>query len=69
MARGKIELICSDGDPNVGYLSLPEHPGKGIRGAVVKQIRLIELCPEYKGSDIYLDFDADNTLVGIEIVG
>ena len=69
MAKGKIELKISGGDRNVAYISLPNHPGKGAPGVVVKQLRLIDLCADYKGPDVYLDFDKSNHLVGIEIAG
>jgi hypothetical protein len=69
MAKGKIELEISVGDPKVAYISLPEHPGKGVPGVVVKQLRLVDLCADYKGPDIYFDFEKGNHLIGIEIVG
>lgn len=68
MANGKIELKVSGGDAPVGYLSLPDHPGEGVPGVVIKQMRLSELCRDYKGPDIYLDFGKDNRLLGIEIL-
>ena len=43
MAKGKIELKVSDGDRKVAYISLPDHPGKGKPGVVVKQLSLIDL--------------------------
>jgi len=69
MARGKIELKVSDGDKQVAYISLPDHPGEGTPRVVVKQLRLVDLCVDYKGPDIYLDFDKSNHLIGIEVVG
>lgn len=68
MANGKIELKVSPGDRDVAYISLPDHPGKGTPGVVVKTLRLIELCREYKGPDVYLDFDKDHRLIGIEVL-
>jgi hypothetical protein len=68
MANGKIELKISKGDRNVGYISLPDHPGKGTPGAVVKQLRLAKLCVDYKGPDVYLDFDKNSRLIGIEVL-
>jgi hypothetical protein len=68
MAKGKIELKVSDKDRSVAYISLPDHPGIGKPGVVVKQVRLIDLCTGYKGPDVYLDFDKSNHLVGIEIL-
>jgi hypothetical protein len=68
MANGRIELEVSPNDVSVAYISLPDHPGRGTSGAVVKQLRLLDLCGIYKGPDIYLDFDKENRLVGIEVL-
>lgn len=69
MAKGKLEFEISGRDRKVGYLSLPKHPGAGGHAVTVKQVRLLDLCTDYKGPDIYLDFDKDNCLIGIEILG
>jgi hypothetical protein len=68
MANGKLEFNVSSQDANVGYLSLPDHPGSPAVGVVVKQLRLLDLCGKYEGPDIYLDFDKDNRLLGIEVL-
>ncbi len=67
----KIRLRVSPNDPLVAYVYLPNHPGKGTAGCVEKMVRLIELMPDYKdkGPDIIFDFNKDNELIGIEIVG
>jgi uncharacterized protein YuzE len=67
MTTGKIALSISDDDEDVGYLTLPKHPGKGTPGAVRKQTRLLDLV-KYVGPDIFLDFDMDGNLIGIEIL-
>jgi len=69
MAKGKIELKVSDGDGRVAYISLPDHPGKGTPGVAVKQLRLMDICAGYKGPDVYLDFDGNDHLIGIEVLG
>lgn len=66
--NGKIKLKISEDDCEVGYLSLPNHPGRGKSNIVVKQIDLREYI-DFKGPSIYLDFDKDNNIIGIEIVG
>ena len=68
MANGKYEFKLSESE-EVGYLSMPDHPGDKVLGIVTKQLRLIDLCGDYKGPDIYFDFDKDNRLVGIEMMG
>ena len=45
----------------------PDHPGKGTGGIVEKTVRLRDLM-DHKGSDLYLDFDKENRLIGIEIL-
>jgi len=66
MADGKIEFRMSDGDDQVAYISLPDFRS-GEK--VVRQLRFDDIIPNYKGIDVYLDFNARDELVGIEIVG
>jgi hypothetical protein len=68
MAQGKIELKVSAGDGTVAYVSLPGHPGRGTTGVTVKQIRLLDVYSNYKGPDLYFDFDKDDQLIGIEVL-
>ncbi len=66
MAEKKISLAVSADDQDVAHVYLPGHPGPGAPGAV-KQVRLSSLV-EYKGPDLYLDFDGDGQLVGVEVL-
>ncbi len=66
--NGKIELKISEGDPHVGYLSMPAHPGEDRIGIVDRSVRLCDCLPNYKGADIVIDFDKENQLIGIEIL-
>ncbi len=68
MSEKNFNLNISQDDPDVAYLKLPGHPGSGIPGAVAKQIRLGEIISNYKGPDIYLDFNQDEMLIGLEIL-
>ena len=68
MAKQKIILTVSEDDPDVAYLQLPDHPGEETYNAVAKTFRLLEVIPNYKGPDIYLDFGHDEKLIGIEIL-
>ena len=47
----------------VGYLRVPAHAGKTAR-----QARLSDLIGDYTGPDIIIDLDAEDALIGIEIV-
>ena len=66
MAYGKIELTVSE-DDEVGYLSLPAHPGTKT-GVVKNCIELRHLVADYKGPELVLDFDAAGVLIGVEIL-
>lgn len=65
----KITLKLSKGDDKVGYLYLPKHPKQTTFGIVKKSIAISELIKGYKGIPLYFDFDEDDELIGIEIVG
>lgn len=65
----KIILKISEDDDEVGYLYLPEHPKELTVGLIKKQINLSSLIDGYKGPDIFLDFNINDVLVGIEIIG
>ncbi len=53
----------------VAYLKLPAHPKNSIQAGLVKStLRLLEYIPDYKGPDVYLNFDKDDYLIGIEII-
>ncbi|MCG8673139.1 MAG: DUF2283 domain-containing protein [Pseudomonadales bacterium] len=63
----RISLKCGD-DPDVAYLILPKHPGEGSKSVVKEQKDLRTLIENYKGPDVYLDFDQNGILIGIEII-
>jgi hypothetical protein len=63
----EITLKVSSDDPKVAYLYLPNHPKIAKSGLVKKQLRLADLIDDYKGPDIYLDFDTEGSIVGMDI--
>jgi uncharacterized protein YuzE len=67
MSQEPIQLKVSSDDDEMAYLFLPDHPKQVVPGIVKKQTRLSDLVDGYKGPDIYLDFDEDGTIIGIEI--
>jgi len=71
MNLNKINLKLSLDDDLVGYLYLPYHPRPKVpKGKIIeKTISLSDLITDYKGPAIYLDFDKDDLLIGIEILG
>ncbi|MBW5894708.1 DUF2283 domain-containing protein [Pectobacterium polaris] len=50
----------------MAYLFLPSHPGKGKAGVAVKQVALQSIMDNYQGPEIYLDFDSDGNIIGME---
>ena len=64
----KIDLKISEDDDEVGYLYFPSHPRSGISGISKKQIELASIIKDYNGPDIILDFNAENVLIGMEIL-
>jgi hypothetical protein len=64
---GRIELKVSGDDEDVAYVRLPSHPGE-IAGVVKRTVKLRDMMPDYEGPDLHLDFDANNVLIGIEIL-
>lgn len=66
--KKKIELHVSADDPDVAYLVLPAHPGRGTHGATERTVRLRDLIPHYKGADLYIDFDTSGEVIGVEIL-
>lgn len=63
-----IELKLSPEDEDVGYLYLPDHPRSNNKKVVERQLELRELVSGYRGPDIYLDFDTELRLIGIEVL-
>jgi hypothetical protein len=77
MAMGRIELHVAQDDEvdeetesvdDVAYVSLPAHPGRGKPGVVAKQVRLRDIIGDHGRADIYLDFDKNGQLIGLEIL-
>ncbi|MBQ4769777.1 DUF2283 domain-containing protein [Pectobacterium versatile] len=65
MRKNRINLEISD-DSDMAYLFLPSHPGKGKAGVTVKQVALQSIMENYQGPEIYLDFDSDGNIIGME---
>lgn len=63
----KLALEISEDDTDVAYLRLEGRSGSEP-GVVKQTVCLRELFGEYEGPDIYLDFDEDRRLIGIEVV-
>ncbi|WP_411705599.1 DUF2283 domain-containing protein [Edaphovirga cremea] len=62
----KIKLETND-DGDMAYLYLPKHPGKGIAGVTAKQISLHTVVEGYQGPEIFLDFDKNGVMIGMEL--
>jgi len=55
-------------DEGAGYLSLPDHPGRGTPGCVKRNVDLSALAPDFKGPQLIFDLDDQNRVIGIEIL-
>jgi hypothetical protein len=67
MVAKTYNLKISEDDPGVAYLEMPNHPLIS-HGIVKKSIRLHDLIGKHGGPDVNLDFDENNTLIGIELI-
>jgi len=59
------KIIFERTGKTTAYVRLPNHPGS-LKGG--RTVSLRDLVGAYKGPYIVLDFTADNTIVGIEII-
>ena len=66
--RAGFNLRVSEDDSDVAYLKLPGHPGESS-GVVKRTVSLRDLLANYEGPDLMFDFDDNNVLIGIEILG
>ena len=67
MSKTEIKLERNE-DGDMAYLFLPKHPGKGKPGITVKQISLHSVIADYQGPEIFLDFDKDGVIIGMEFL-
>lgn len=67
MSKLGIKLEKNE-DGDMAYLFLPEHPGKGKAGVVTKQVSLHSVIANYQGPEIFLDFDKNGVIIGIEFL-
>jgi len=67
MSNSGVKLEKND-DGNMAYLFLPAHPGKGKPGIVIKQVSLHSVIPNYQGPEIFLGFDKDGVIIGMEFL-
>lgn len=68
MKLNKIKLKVSKDDNSVAYVYLKNYPSETEIVKVKSMKRLCDLM-KYKGPDIVFDFDENDELIGIEIVG
>lgn len=65
----ELTLKTNPANPGSGYLYLPGRSKQSLPGTAQKTLSLAALIKDYKGVPVYLDFDEDGTLTGIEIAG
>jgi len=70
MASEKTEFVEFDESEDIAmYVAFKHHLGRGKPHSGSCQKGLHELIHDYKGPEIYLDFDSEGRLYGIEILG
>lgn len=57
-----------DDELEAGYVYLPDHPGAGTPGCVARSIDVFALDEQLRGMQVVLDIDAQDRVIGIEIV-
>ncbi len=57
-----------DEELETGYVYLPDHPGAGTPGCVARSIDVFALDERLRGMQIVLDIDAQDRVIGIEII-
>jgi hypothetical protein len=68
MVKKKIRISTVGADSDTAYVELPGHPGAGTPGCVKRTICLDDLIDNFSGPRVHLDFDANDRLIGIEIL-
>jgi hypothetical protein len=58
----------NEDDEVVAYLTLPGHPSHSLERVAANTIRLRDLIADYKGPDLFFDFDENKVLIGVEIL-
>ncbi|MDG0803655.1 DUF2283 domain-containing protein [Pectobacterium polaris] len=66
--KGNVINLELSNDGDMAYLVLPNHPGKGNAGVAVKQVALRSVIENYQGPEIYLDFDINGAIIGMEFL-
>ncbi len=70
MKRDKTEFIEFDESKDLAmYVAFKSHLGRGKPHLGCYQKGLHELIDNYQGPEIYLDFNSEGRLYGIEILG
>lgn len=63
----EIKIKISDDDKSVGYIYMPLD--KNVNKIIHHTIDISDVITNYNGVPVYLDFNENNQLIGIEIVG
>ncbi|MEL6825836.1 MAG: DUF2283 domain-containing protein [Pseudomonadota bacterium] len=57
-----------DEELEAGYIYLPDHPGAGTPGCVVRSIDVFALDERLRGMQVILDIDDKDRVIGIEVL-
>ena len=67
MSSPGYRLVLSEDDDSVGYLEIKSRVDGLLK--VARSVNVRAFVGNYSGPDIILDFDENNCLLGVEIVG
>ena len=62
------KLAVCKSNTEVAYIYLSGRPRKKTSGIVKKTIQLSEVIENYKGPDVFLDFNMEGELIGLEVL-
>ena len=63
----QFETVWED-ELGEGYIYLPHHPGPGTAGCVSRSLDVFAFDSRLKGYQLILDIDAEDRIIGIEII-
>ena len=68
MAAPLIRVRLVGENSHTAYIALPGNPEDPVPGIVSRTLNLNDLVQDCSGPRVYLDFNAEGTLIGIEVL-
>jgi|GEM_PF-4488395 len=67
IGRKRVKLTWNEKE-GVGYLKLPNHPGRGVAGCSKRTVDMRDLDASLGGPQLIFDVDEHDRVIGIEIL-